>query len=275
MFGIVIPVHNQVMPALSLLNSLDNQIGSNKFKVIIVHSGNYTGYSKLLSYCPENFQYECIKVSQNSYWARSIWTGIKKILKSSECSHILLMNDDILIDSHLISRFVTLSNSGHPKHIYFSPVFDKDGGDMLSGTTKVDFGNLKITEYFSLENKPPNLSDLASGRCTLYPVDFFNHGGKVRWRIFPHHYADIDLSCQARSQGYFLICDLQTRIHSKNDFSSSVHSKNFIKKYISIKSPDRFISWFMFWFLYARNNEKLGLLKLVFVFYNYIRKRFS
>ena len=275
MIGIVIPVHDRVSHALKLLDCLDSQIGSNNFKVIIVHSGSFSSYSRLHSFRSINFQYDSFKVSRNSYWARSIWTGINAILASSECSHILLMNDDIFIDSHLISKFEMLSSSGHPKHIYFSPVFDKDGGEMLSGTTTVDFSNLKITESFSLKHDSPNLSDLASGRCTLYPVDFFNQGGKVHWRIFPHHYADINLSIQARRLGYSLICDMQTKIQSKNDFSSSVRLKGFIEKYFSVKSPDRFISWFMFWFLYAKNTQEVGLLKLLLIFYKYVWNRFS
>jgi len=263
--GVVIPVHGSIDSILSLLESLSNQKKSNLFKVIVVYSGNHSNYLRLNLLKPKNFEFSAIEVESSSYWARSIWEGVKVFISELECSHILFMNDDIYIDSNLIANFEMLSKVGVGKNVYFSPVFDVDKEHILSGTLNVYFSHFLIMDNLNLSQIKSNISDLATGRCTMYPIEFFLDGGRIHYTLFPHHYADLDLSRQAKKLGYSLLCDLQLKIFSKNDFSSSVHFGNFFKRYFHVKSPDRLISWFSFWTLYAKTIVRVSLIQYILI----------
>jgi GT2 family glycosyltransferase len=265
MIGIVIPVHGEIDSILRLLESLNSQKGCDPYKVIVVYSGDHANFMAVKSFKPVIFELKVLEVASSSYWARSIWEGVKVFISELGCTHILFMNDDIYIGPNLIFNFELLSKASDNKNVYFSPVFDINSKQILSGTLNVNFNKLLIKDNFFLSDLMPNLSDLATGRCIMYPIEFFFNGGKINYGLFPHHYADIDLSRQATKLGYSLLCNSEVQVYSKNDFSSSVHFNAFFKKYFYVKSPDRLISWFSFWVLYAKTTNGISFTQFILV----------
>jgi GT2 family glycosyltransferase len=274
MLAIIVPTHNRINRISHLLEELENQIGSKKFDVILINSGNKESSIVLEKTSSSRFGFFHYGVHENNFWAKSISTGINLALKLDKYSNIMLLNDDVFVEKNFISLVYDDLTGLDSYSVLFYPVFEVGSGLTLTNTLSVNSLEMSISNELNLVNSFFKVSDLAPGRCVIYPTIFFKSGGRVRYKLLPHHYADLDLSRQARALGFKLLCSQKVAIRSHNDFSSGTVQKNCFRKLFTKKSPSRLISWFFFWIGYFRTINHLTFRSIFKSFVLTIKMRF-
>jgi GT2 family glycosyltransferase len=106
MLAIIVPTHNRINRISHLLEELENQIGSKKFDVILINSGNKESSIVLEKTSSSRFGFFHYGVHENNFWAKSISTGINLALKLDKYSNIMLLNDDVFVEKNLAELLI-------------------------------------------------------------------------------------------------------------------------------------------------------------------------
>ena len=246
MIFVIIPVFNRWQYTKECLISLNAQEYKN-FKVVVVdHGSTDETYNCLKNEFPNVI---VLKGDESMWWTAATNLGIKYAVKEN-CSHILCLNNDLIVNSNYIQAFIDLS-AKQPKSLIGSIAIDKNNTDKV--IFKGIIWNKWTAKYQSLAKKneiPYNYekseyyySDLLPGRGTLIPVSAFKEVGFFDEVNFPHYGADEDFSLRCKRNGYALLVSKKAIVKSVVEATGlNKISNQSLLKYLkdvlnSIKSP--------------------------------------
>jgi GT2 family glycosyltransferase len=261
MLSIIIPIHNRPEHSIDIVRQLSVWFESFDFDIILVNSGNFEEIDVMLkdNFFDSQFIHH-IKVPENYFWCKSVKEGIYFCLNDLNSLFCLLLNDDLELSYNFIPNVFDRLKSSDDNTVIGGIVCDKKTQNILESSLIVNYDLLTISN--SDLDYPLDLmrTDLIAGRCVIYPLNAFKERIQLRCDLFPHHYADFDLSRQAAKLGYGLFIDSNLVIHHKLRPSVELFSKNLVSRMLHIKSPDRFLSWYFFWKRYSDNSGILSIL---------------
>ena len=218
---------------LSSVYRMTNQ----KFDVFLVDNGSTDGSVSFL-----NKQYPRVHYIQNEKnvgYATGNNIGIKEALKE-ECSFILLLNNDTIVDSNLLTeslKTIELSDKigmVGAVNYYYS---DRKNIQFSGGCMDWYRGNIfDITRHQEDRNQFPEYRqvDAISGSCMLIRKEVFERIDLFDERFFLN-YEDTDLCCRAKRAGYKIFTSMKAHIWHK--VSLSFKNNSFIHYFIARNKP--------------------------------------
>jgi GT2 family glycosyltransferase len=281
MINIIIPVHNRLEYTLACINSLKKQDCIREINIFIVDDGSTDETRKTIK---KKFSGINILEGDGSlFWGGSINFGIKNVLKiCNKGDWILLINNDIELESDAISNLVRISESKNRKVISgsLSVNFNDKQTIIKSGTiVKSWFLNLTSHIYEGLKLKDIRKNsyikvDFLTGRCLLHPVEIFAKVGNYDSKRFQHYGADDEFSMRVKKFGYSTLVCLSSVVYLKENpkiFLKKNIIERFFDNFLSIKSSSNIINKFKLTIKVVPTYAKItffliGILKSLFIF---------
>ena len=231
---VIVPIHNGLNETKEMLLSLYKSIVTsdyNKYiKVIFIDDGSSDGSSKWIEV---NYpDVEILKGDGNLWWSGSVNKGIKKAIEYGY-SHILLFNNDNIIDKNFITEiFIAIKKFGS-NVIISSKVYDLFPNKHLRYFG--EFFNRK-TSLFDKNTKPDNSMKVntAGGMGVLIPISVIKIVGNFDAKSFPMKHGDSDLYLRAEKKNIKMFYNPKCIIYNNNEisgFKSNKSVKDIIKAY--------------------------------------------
>lgn len=202
MVDVIIPTYNGLENVKSVLESLKNQC---KHRIIIVDNGSCDGTRDYIK--SERKDILLIENSSNLGFSKAVNMGISLSLKSQQADTILLLNNDIELESGFIEKGLeTFSVNKEIDFIavkmmnYFNRDVIDDTGDFLrrnGGTPMARGHGEKDTGKY---DKPEFIFGACAG-AAFYKSELFREAGLFDEDFFAY-LEDVDLSFRFQSMGY-------------------------------------------------------------------------
>ena len=202
MVDVIIPTYNGLENVKSVLESLKNQC---KHRIIIVDNGSCDGTRDYIK--SERKDILLIENSSNLGFSKAVNMGISLSLKSQQADTILLLNNDIELETGFIEKGLeTFSVNKEIDFIavkmmnYFNRDVIDDTGDFLrrnGGTPMARGHGEKDTGKY---DKPEFIFGACAG-AAFYKSELFREAGLFDEDFFAY-LEDVDLSFRFQSMGY-------------------------------------------------------------------------
>jgi GT2 family glycosyltransferase len=195
MIYIIVPVFNRAKITLQFLELLSKQ-QFQEFKAVVVDDGSSDNTSDLIrAQYPET---EIVTGDGNWWWTKSVNEGIRHALKYSDCTHVLMMNDDTFFEEDYLLK-MWQAQKEVPGCIVGSLnlTFEKPHRVFFSGLKKFRmFTNkgcryhepLAIVDRSKLSGLYPSVA--LPGRGVLIPVEIVKKYGLYDQERLPQYGAD-------------------------------------------------------------------------------------
>ena len=111
MIYIVVPVFNRAKITLQFLELLSKQ-QFREFKAVVVDDGSSDDTSEMI-----RNQYPDAKIvagDGNWWWTKSVNEGIRYALNNTDCTHVLLMNDDTFFEDDYLMKLWQAQKASSP-----------------------------------------------------------------------------------------------------------------------------------------------------------------
>jgi N-acetylglucosaminyl-diphospho-decaprenol L-rhamnosyltransferase len=252
---IVVPVFNRKTFTQHFLYCMREQTFRN-FDIIIVDDGSTDGTAELIT---DQFrEVQLLRGNGNLWWTGAINLGIRHVMKrASEADAILVINDDIEVDSEYLEILYRLWKS-MPKTLIGSILVDSkepeiinDGGRIVNWWTAkftVLNSKRKLSEFE--KNYHVDVS-LLTGSGTLIPIQVFWEIGLYDEKHF-QQCGDTELPVRAKNSGYRLIVSYAAiaKMHFEAsdgvNISNYYYLKDWAKYFFGVKSNYRLKYRFFF-----------------------------
>lgn len=177
-----------------------------EFRTIVIDNGSRKGQVSKIKEEHDDFIDLLIENGENMGYAAGNNIGIRRALEDFGCSHILILNNDTLVEEDTISQLVrgaTEENAGivGPKIMSSDEqskissaggkLYPKIGEHRMRGDGEIDEG----------QYNEPEAVDFVSGGCVLVSRDVFEAIGLIPTYYFLQ-WEDIDFCTQARKSGF-------------------------------------------------------------------------
>ena len=219
LIGVAIATHNRKI----ILRDCIEAINHNKYcniVICVVDDGSSDGTWEMLNHdFPEIVS---IKGDGSLWWGGATNEAIKACLDLN-CEHIILLNDDCMIQRDTISKFIKCSENfpgvvitsvaldiKHPNKIWWA-------GSTWGPVNFLPFIWLIRQKYphhapiSELPNFPYNTSEF-TGRATFIPRSVFESVGLIDAKVFPQYGSDNDFSLRVTTSGGRAIVDPNNRV---------------------------------------------------------------
>lgn len=220
MITIIIVTYNRTEKLKRLLSSLRLQTFK-EFEVLIIND-----YSEQLILARYDFT---IKIIENGnadlWWAESVNEGLKYTL-NSKSSHILILNDDIIIDESYLFEAINFEKS-HPNSIQGPIIFDLADaeklwavGGFISWPFKGPYHNLTLnnkSEFTEVQWLP--------GMGTFFKKNILTDVGLMNSRIHPQYLSDTDFTLTAKSLGFPILVNHKLKLYNETTSTGGIISK--------------------------------------------------
>lgn len=213
MVAVVIPAWNQAEITRDCIQSL---LASDydELRVIVVDNGSDDGFADSIQELASNLI--IVRSETNRGFARGANLGIQYALKHHP-DHLLLLNNDTIVDAHMISALVRTAET-HPEYHIFSPLitfFDQPERVWFGGGEWDSRRRLPIHMYArqSVADVPARVFpiDWASGCALFANVAMFQQVGLLD-PAFYAYWEDVDWCFRASSLGYRCAVQPEARV---------------------------------------------------------------
>jgi hypothetical protein len=229
MISIVIPNLNGVEHLKTCYESLKKQTYS-RFKVILVDNGSKDDSVK---YTREQFPVaEVVEMGYNSGFAKAVNAGIKRSMAADDTAIILLLNNDIELDSGYLEAAIDTFKRVPEASIlavkmlnYFDRNIIDDCGDFI----KAGGGSPLARGHGEKDTGQYDKDEFIFGACAgaaFYKPEVFSRTGYFDETFFAY-YEDIDLSFRAQLAGFKCYYTPAAVCYHKRGGTSSVATHGF------------------------------------------------
>lgn len=235
--AIIIPTFNRKDVTLKCISQLLRQ--SLKAHIIVCDSDSRDGTREAL---PHSDEITILNVGIDAWWSEAVNAGIKWAL-THNYKKIILINDDIGFENHLIEELNNVANF-YPNAIITPSQFNanlnyKFLGFLFSG----------ITRKKVLVSIPPNINDVfvdaSNGCCLFIPSSILLKVGSVDQCNCPHLYGDIEFLLRVRNAGFKIVAT--PKIEIRQEGNTDYRTRVMLKSIFTHKgSPYHFNSYIRF-----------------------------
>ena len=228
--GVIIPTFNRKSYLKIILKQLLSQEKNNTVEVIpvVVIDGSSDGtYEMLQSEFPE---IQVVKGSGNWWWTKSVNEGIRYAFKTFNPSHILLLNDDSLIQSDYINSLLDATKLTEDDTSIIGSISVTDTLPFrvsFSGVKRINWYSLKRISYFKsfelLENTPSSgifPTYALNGRGTFIKSSVLKDLNLLDEVAYPQYGSDDDLALRAWKKGYKVYVSYSCRVFDRTTDTS-------------------------------------------------------
>jgi GT2 family glycosyltransferase len=225
MVYVLIPAHNNKREVLEVLDCLKRQSYSDN-TILLVDDGSTDGTEEEVKRsCPHVV---ILKGDGNLWWAGANVLGVNYILQNAKNrDFVLLLNNDVLIDSEYISRLVEASVKTNRSLVGSTTVDVRSLHHMSAGLRLDSYLNIaqNTDEEVIKSTDIDSHVDVLSGRGTLIPIEVFKAIGNFDQKRLPHYGADYEFSIRARRAGFKLVTSHLALVYAKHDITG-IHLPN-------------------------------------------------
>ena len=217
--GFAIATHNRKKILRDCIEAINHNEYCN-IVICVVDDGSSDGTWEMLNH---NFpEIVSIKGDGSLWWAGATNEAIKACLDLN-CEHIILLNDDCMIQRDTISKFIKCSEN-FPGVVITSVALDIKHPNKIwwAGST---WGSINLFPFIwlirqkyshytlisELPNFPYNTSEF-TGRGTFIPRSIFESMGLIDAETFPQYGSDNDFSLRVTTSGGRAIVDPNNRV---------------------------------------------------------------
>ena len=260
---VLIPVFNRLHCTKKIIKCLREQTLKENLKIYVVDDGSKDGTGDWLN---KQFDINIVQGNGKLFWSGAINLGLRNIFKNSNPDDwLLLINNDVLIKSDYVESLFKIAKKNYPAAI--GSIIKNKNGEIVSVGPKINTKSLEIKDLNDFKKifKHKKLLkdvDALSGRGVIYPLKSIVEVNGINQRIFPHYFADYELSLRIKKKGYNLMLSKDAYVLSDEDFDLIKHQRKiqpFFSKLSSKKSPSLIYSKFFFWWEASNNMEKITL----------------
>lgn len=227
--GVIIPTFNRKSYLKIILKQLLSQAKNPSVELIpvVVVDGSTDGTYEMLQ--AEFPTVHVVKGSGKWWWTKSVNEGIKYAFQLCSPSHILLLNDDSLIQSDYINCLLNAAKTGEENSIIGSiSVTDTLPFRVsFSGVKKINWYSLKKINYYNnfelLENMPSTglfPTYALNGRGTLIKSSILKDLNLLDELTYPQYGSDDDLALRAWKKGYKVYVSYCCRVFDRTTDTS-------------------------------------------------------
>jgi len=240
---LIIPVHNRLPHTIKCLSSINNQTFKN-FEVIIVDGGSLDGTNRYIRM--KYPQAKIIEGDESWWWTRSVYEGVKEVLKTStKRDFVLTMNNDCYFKGDYVSNLVKTSLD-NKRAIVGSLILDAENHNyVIDAGVKVNWKHgliygiadkISNNIKFYTNRKIIRKVDTLPGKGTLIPVKVFGKTGNFNYKRLPHYLGDYEFFYRARKNGFKLIVSSNARLYNFVKITGSAHLKKHTAGYREVLS---------------------------------------
>lgn len=259
--GILIPVFNNLAYTQKCLKNLVRIIHSFKLdfkmEIILIDDGSTDGTSQWVS---NNFRdVHLLKGDGNLWWSGGINMGAKFAKENLGLSHVLLWNNDILIEEAYFKNLASIIDQ-NPSVLIGSKIYaDMEEGIVWSfgGKFNPKSGKKSMIGFFEKDGASlmaPIEADWLTGMGTVVPLSIVDEIGYWDAENFPQYHGDTDFTFRAKKKGFKLLVFPELKIWNdvtNTGISHDYNFKKFLNSFTDIRSKLNFSKAHKFYRLHA------------------------
>jgi N-acetylglucosaminyl-diphospho-decaprenol L-rhamnosyltransferase len=242
----VIPVHNRRETTIRCIEQLRSQRFESLF-VVIIDDGSTDGtWEAIQAMTLEKLH--VIRGDGSLWWGGAMSLGLDYVDKvSNDTDYILMLNDDVDIDSHFVSNMVSEILTIGSNHILGASQVELSTGKELNKGYKIDFWRVDCSPIPDYSHEAP---DALPARGLLIPCYVNTLIGGVNAVVFPHAFSDLEYTCRAREYGMTLSVSETAKVFTALDLDNEVMSpQSLFARIFSSKAKNNFRDGFLFFCL--------------------------
>ncbi len=231
----VIPVHNRLAVTRQCLEYLRAQDYPD-LVIVIVDDGSTDGTGEFLAECKLD-NLTVLTGNGDLWWGGAMHLGIAHVSSiATESDYLLMLNDDVQIESHYVSTMVAESIA-EDAAVVGSAQRDQATGALIGCGCRIDYWGMRVLpvqgEY------PRDGVDALPGRGALFPMAAVLRAGNISVRAFPHYLGDLEFSARIRELGWNIVISRKADIMTSAESSDEQVRKLGMKQaYFSFRSKN-------------------------------------
>ncbi len=267
---VLIPVFNRLNLTKNIISCLRRQSYKKNLRIYVVNDGSTDGTGDWLN---QQCDVNTIKGNGSLLWTGAINLGLETLLKKVNSEDwLLLLNNDIEINEDYVETLFKIAKENYPAAV--GSIIKNKNGKIVSIGPKINTKYLKVNDLYDVKRnlkykKIIKNLDALSGRGVIYPIESIMKVKRINQIIFPHYFADYELSIRIKKKGYSLLLSNEACVYTNEDFKliSIERGKHpLFKKLFSKKSSSLIYSQFFFWWRASNNIERITLPLRIFIF---------
>ncbi|MDD2526938.1 MAG: glycosyltransferase family 2 protein [Lentimicrobiaceae bacterium] len=234
--AILLPIHNGLDFTRKCLKNLEDNlshpaVNRNDFTLVVIDDGSTDGSAQWI----ENHYAETVilKGDGTLWWSGGINRGIDYAISQSGTSHMLMWNNDILIEKDYLYKLFNVLNRFPANTIIGSKIYFADCPDTIWAMGGIFNQRTGYKDMFGTSQKDsaiyntPFEADWLPGMGTLIPRQVIEDIGFMDDRNFPQYHGDSDFTLRAKISGYRIVALPELRIWNDKSNSGVHHQNNF------------------------------------------------
>lgn len=214
--AILIPVFNRLEYTQECLRNLEITILQHEairkfYTVIVVDDASSDGTSGWIA---NNYpQVHLIQGNGDLWWSGGINRGAEYAIEKLDCSHVLLWNNDIEVDSKYFQRLLSLAELHRKDTLVGSKIYgniEKRLVWSMGGKFNPRTGKSFMIGYLCEDNTELNQlieADWLTGMGSLVPTEVIRKIGYWDEKNFPQYIGDMEFTYRAKKNGFRVIVD--------------------------------------------------------------------
>ena len=256
----VVPVHNRIEMTLKFLDSLDKQTVKEPISVLVVDDGSTDGTERVLRDRNGKHHIHILTGTGDWWWGGSVWRAINDLrTKTQPDDWVFLANNDTILDPNYI-RYLHETANQNDQSLVGGRSFEiwPDGTQHpVSSGFLIDHSSLSVLaidgDFVGIREV-----DALAGRGILVPVSALARVS-MQPRLMPQHFADLDLTSQAKPHGFRLLVDHRAESLQIDRASSALELGHKLKPSLKKPSPMFIPALTTFWWKQTPSASRLAL----------------
>ncbi len=231
----VVPVHNRLETTRQCLEYLHLQDYA-ALQIVIIDDGSTDGTSEFLADCGLD-NLTVLTGNGDLWWGGAMYLGVEHVSAvASAADYLLMLNDDVHIESHYVSTMVAESMA-NADAVVGSAQRDQDTGALIGCGCRIDYWGMRVLpvqgEY------PRGGVDALPGRGALFPMAAVRRAGNINVGAFPHYLGDLEFSARIGELGWKIIISRKADIMTSAESSDAqVREQGMKQAYFSFRSKN-------------------------------------
>jgi GT2 family glycosyltransferase len=241
----VIPVHNRKEITRQCMEYLIEQ-DYPEVHIVVVDDGSTDGTGEYLAQCGLP-NLTVLQGDGNLWWGGAMRMGMAFVAGLAQSTdYLLMLNDDVRIDTHFIS-FLVNTSMDREGAVVGAEQRDEATGEPLEYGYRIDFWGMR---FIPLDSAGDARVDALPGRGVLFPYKAVARAGSLNTKLFPHYLTDLEYTSRVREKGWKLVVSRDGAVFTAKESSDKVvRESGWLIRRLSWRSKDSVIQKILFFSL--------------------------